>query len=587
VADRQRLRAGQIALVRGNRQQSRDQFRAVLGDAAAACRNADYIRRETFRVQRHMALPMETRGLLAQWDAAGGRLTVNGAAKVLFFNRRTLAKQMGLAEDAIDMVENDVGGGFGARGEFYPEDFLIRSRPAMSGGRKWIEDRREQLMTSVMRASMECDIEIACRRDGHILALRGACLFRRWRLICAQRRHQRPQCRAIHVRALSHPRHRYPMCRLAQLTNKTPVEPIEVPALRDRFLSRTAHRHGGTGSRHRSRRISPAAISCRKRDAYAIATITPFESKTSWATAAIIRSLLDRVLAEIGWSEKARLQGQLIEGRYHGLALGCFVEGGAAGQRERAAGCLVYKRRSFTSMWAHRRSGQGLENAYLPQIAADALEIPMERIRGVFHGSTSCVSDGYGAYHSRSVVMGGSASWRPQPACAMPSGPAPRSAWMRAAEVALLDGGRRAPRAAPSRWPGSRTPPSRSRAASSTRSIPMRMGPMRPMWRSISSSDTWRSSTTWRSRIAVASSIDDAVRAGDRRRWCRGWAAPSWRIWSMTSTVSFLTARSPITWCPRPATFPTSAPWSWNRTLADQPARRQGAGEGGIIPVAG
>jgi len=38
-------------------------FRAVLGDAAAACRNADYIRRETFRVQRHMALPMETRGL--------------------------------------------------------------------------------------------------------------------------------------------------------------------------------------------------------------------------------------------------------------------------------------------------------------------------------------------------------------------------------------------------------------------------------------------------------------------------------------------------------------------------------------------
>ncbi|MEA2854039.1 MAG: aerobic carbon-monoxide dehydrogenase large subunit, partial [Rhodospirillaceae bacterium] len=52
--------------------------------------------------------------------------------------------------------------------------------------------------------------------------------------------------------------------------------------------------------------------------------------------------------------------------------------------------------------------GQGLETVFA-QIAADALEIPMERIRGVFHGSTSCVSDGYGAYHSRSVVMGGSA----------------------------------------------------------------------------------------------------------------------------------------------------------------------------------
>jgi carbon-monoxide dehydrogenase large subunit len=52
--------------------------------------------------------------------------------------------------------------------------------------------------------------------------------------------------------------------------------------------------------------------------------------------------------------------------------------------------------------------GQGLETAFA-QIAADALEVPLDRIRGIFHGSTSYVSDGYGAYHSRSVVMGGSA----------------------------------------------------------------------------------------------------------------------------------------------------------------------------------
>ena len=52
--------------------------------------------------------------------------------------------------------------------------------------------------------------------------------------------------------------------------------------------------------------------------------------------------------------------------------------------------------------------GQGLETAFA-QIAADALEVPMDRIKGVLHGTTSYVSDGYGAYHSRSVVMGGSA----------------------------------------------------------------------------------------------------------------------------------------------------------------------------------
>jgi carbon-monoxide dehydrogenase large subunit len=52
--------------------------------------------------------------------------------------------------------------------------------------------------------------------------------------------------------------------------------------------------------------------------------------------------------------------------------------------------------------------GQGVETIYA-QIAADALEVPIERIRHVYHGSTNTVSEGFGAYHSRSVVMGGSA----------------------------------------------------------------------------------------------------------------------------------------------------------------------------------
>src|SRR5919201_1829862 len=90
-------------------------FRAVRGDAAAAFADAPYVRRESFRTQRHMALPLEPRGLLAEWDAARGRLTLSGAAKVLFFNRRTLAKQLDLSEDAVELIENDVGGGFGAR----------------------------------------------------------------------------------------------------------------------------------------------------------------------------------------------------------------------------------------------------------------------------------------------------------------------------------------------------------------------------------------------------------------------------------------------------------------------------------------
>ena len=130
--------------------------------------------RERFSTQRHTALPMEPRGILAEWDAARGLLTVSGAAKVLFANRRILAKQMGLSEAAIDMVEYDVGGGFGARGEFYPEDFLIPFAARYCGRPvKWTEDRREHLMTINHAREAACEVEIACRRDGTILGLRG------------------------------------------------------------------------------------------------------------------------------------------------------------------------------------------------------------------------------------------------------------------------------------------------------------------------------------------------------------------------------------------------------------------------------
>src|SRR5580704_12132091 len=100
-------------------------FEARKGDADTAFKDAPYTRRERLRTGRHYGLTMEPRGVMAEWDAANNRLTVSGASKVPFVNRRILAKQIGLLETDIELLENDVGGGYGARGEFYPEDFLI------------------------------------------------------------------------------------------------------------------------------------------------------------------------------------------------------------------------------------------------------------------------------------------------------------------------------------------------------------------------------------------------------------------------------------------------------------------------------
>ena len=84
------------------------------GDPECGFSGAEYTRKERFRCHRHTAAPMETRGLVAEYD--GAILRVWGATKVPFFNRRVLAKMLALPESSIDMVETDIGGGFGVRG---------------------------------------------------------------------------------------------------------------------------------------------------------------------------------------------------------------------------------------------------------------------------------------------------------------------------------------------------------------------------------------------------------------------------------------------------------------------------------------
>jgi len=135
VADRDAARKDDVLLFEQTATNLPSTITAVRGDADAAFKDAPYVRREHFYVQRHAAVPMEPRGLLAEWDAERRRMTVSGAAKVPFTNRRTLAKMMGLPETSVRMVEYDVGGGFGARGEFYPEDFLIPFAAPSSAGR--------------------------------------------------------------------------------------------------------------------------------------------------------------------------------------------------------------------------------------------------------------------------------------------------------------------------------------------------------------------------------------------------------------------------------------------------------------------
>jgi len=377
---------------------------AVKGDANAAFRTAAYVRREQFKVQRHTAAPMEPRGLVAAWHDE--RLTLLGAAKVPFPNRRILAGQMGIPEEAICMIENDVGGGFGVRGEFYPEDFLIPfaarlvSRPV-----KWIEDRREHLIATNHARDVACTLEIACARDGAILALRGHATVD----VGAYIRTNGATGARNTAQILSGP-YRVPNIHMEvslHVTNKTPVGTYRGPGrfeadfFRERLFDMAAGDLGIDRVEFRRRNLIAEFEM-----PYALAKVVELDLDTA-TDSGDYRSTFERCLVEIGWNAKASLQGKPIDGRYHGLAIGCYFEGGASGPREHAR--LILETDGTISVHVgSSANGQGLETAFA-QIAADALEMPMARIRGVFHGSTDLLPEGFGTYSSRSIVMGGSA----------------------------------------------------------------------------------------------------------------------------------------------------------------------------------
>jgi carbon-monoxide dehydrogenase large subunit len=381
-------------------------FQARKGEADAAFANAPYVRREYFRTGRHYGLTMEPRGVMATWDDATAKLTIYGAAKVPFFNRRILSAQIGLPVEQIEMIENDVGGGYGARGEFYPEDFLIPfaarhvKRPV-----KWIEDRRENLMAMNHAREEECDLEVACARDGTILAIRGEV-----HTDMGAYMRTNGAVGARNVSQFMAGPYRVPHVKIDSslwMTNKTPVGTYRGPGrfeanfFFERMIDIIAADLGIDRIELRRKNLIKSV-----EQPYPIAHVQPTDAKDEYDSGEYSETL-DRALQEIDWPKLEKLQGKLIDGKYHGLGVVCFIEGGAAGPKE-SARIEVNKDGTLSVYMGTSSVGQGVETVFA-QIAADALEVPIERIHQVYHGSTAYVSDGYGAYHSRSTVMGGSA----------------------------------------------------------------------------------------------------------------------------------------------------------------------------------
>lgn len=378
-------------------------YHVGLGDVGAAFARADYVRTETFRCQRHGAVPMETRGLVCL--ERDGKLEVWGATKVPFWNRRTLAAMLKRPVDSIAMIEVDVGGSFGVRGEFYPEDLLIPfAALALGHPVKWIEDRREHLMAANHSREMECELSVALARDGTLLGLRA-------RLAVDMGAYTRTNSGVVPSKAaqflLGPYRLRHFGCDVElAMTNKTPVGTYRAPGrfeanfFRERLFDIACGELGIDRVAFREKNlIRPDELP------WSIGKTVPYEPETEYDTGDY-PGLFRRALEAFDYTDRVKRAAVANDGRLHGVGFGCFVESSGAGPAESARVVARGKGR-FDLYTGTSSAGQGHETS-LAQILADTLGVSLAAIT-VHHGSTGLVPQGFGTFHSRAVVVGGSA----------------------------------------------------------------------------------------------------------------------------------------------------------------------------------
>ena len=374
-----------------------------LGDVAGAFRRAELSFSEQFTIQRHTGMPMETRGLIAEYNRGTKVLTVWGPTKVPYFNRSVLATFLGLPEHGIHFIEPDVGGGFGVRGEFYPEDFLIPFL-ALRLGRpvKWIEDRREHFLATNHSREQRWEVEVAAGKEGDLQAVKA----RIWNDMGAYIRTHSATVPALSATIFPGP---YRLANYwcewnAVITNKTPIGTYRAPGryecnfVRERLMDLISSRLG----------LDPAAVRFRN---FIQPQEMPYSVGTSVLETPIIYDSGDyprlmRKAVELSGYDRFKEVSRRVGELYLGIGLACFVEKTGLGpfeaarvRMDRSGKAVVYT--GATSV------GQGLETT-LAQICADELGLDIDDVT-VVHGDTSLAPHSTGTFASRVTVMGGNA----------------------------------------------------------------------------------------------------------------------------------------------------------------------------------
>jgi aerobic carbon-monoxide dehydrogenase large subunit len=380
-------------------------LRQEYGNIEAAFRDAYCVVEADLSIGRHNGMPMECRGALGRHDTAYDILELWGAAKVPHRNREALARFFDRPSASVQLHECHVGGGFGLRGELYPEDFLV-CVASLRFGRpvKWIEDRLEH-MVAANHSRQQCHrVRMAVDAEGHILGMEDEFVLDQGAYI----RTHGSRVLDMTLGTLPGP-YRVPAFRAIghfSLTNKTPAATYRAPGryessyVRERVLDMVAARLGLD------------RIELRRRNLIASSEMPYARELKINGHPLVIDSgdyagLLAAALDAFGWDAvEVQLRARRASGEMVGAGVGMFLEKSGQGPSDTAL--VSVDTRGFVEVVTGGASvGQGFETA-MAQICAETLGVDYRRVR-VVHGQTDRVRFGIGAHASRATVMTGGA----------------------------------------------------------------------------------------------------------------------------------------------------------------------------------
>ena len=376
------------------------------GDVEAAFKNAPHVFEIELDMHRGAAMTLEGRAVLAHYDATADMLNVWSATQTPHLCRGSLADLFERNLESIRVVAPLVGGGFGTKAPFYPEEAVIPAA-AMKLGRpvKWQEDRREHFLSSTQERDQYWTAAIAVDRDGKILGLKATMLhdtgaYLPWGIIVP----------FIASTTLPGPYvvPAYKIETTVALTNRVPTtvvrgagRPQAVFAM-ERLMDRVA-------SELKLDRFEVRARNMIKPEQMPYQPGLTFRDGKPLVYVSGDFPLSQRRAVEASQYQefRARQAKARAGGRYLGIGIGNYVEGTGLGPFEGVAIRIMPNGKVAVATGATTQ-GQGTRTT-LSQIVADHLGCRIEDIV-MTAGDTGAISQGIGAFASRQAINAGSSA---------------------------------------------------------------------------------------------------------------------------------------------------------------------------------